>query len=453
LLLANGANINWRKENGTTAVCEAVESSKLEAMKFLIAKGADITLKGNIGLTPLQWAKEHVKYYANEPRQLIAIRMVELLEHPEAYQDVFLNQLGQSKFRSKDYNGALTAYAKALKINPGNIESLYLRAESQIALGDFKSALGTGNQLVQLANNSPLSFLARGMAYAQLGEFNNALNDFNQAVLLPDTSEPDSSQYKGLLFDKRNNVLDKIEEKSHPEAFSEFNKALDSWDKDDYRSAVEYVTNAINKNQGFERYYYTRGALSSRQGGGLDSARSDLQKALTMNPFRKNSYLYLAATQYDLGDFSGALENFNKVRDIDPKDKFAIEYWGLSLAKMNEAEKRAAEENKNRKIDFSKFWNPPAEYTQNTRSTSQQFQDFVNEGNERTAREMENARRAQAAEAANATTSSGRNPCGFASSCTLGQGSEAKTYRDGKRVLSGSDIETCRLHPGLLMCQ
>lgn len=87
------------------------------------------------------------------------------------------------------------------------------------------------------------------------------------------------------------------------------------------------------------------------------------------------------------------------------------------------------------------------------RSTSQQFQDFVREGNERTAREIEAARRAQAAEAANATANSRSNPCGFAYSCTLGQGAEAKTYRGGKRVLSGRDLETCQLHPGLPMCE
>lgn len=45
-----------------------------------------------------------------------------------------------------------------------------------------------------------------------------------------------------------------------------------------------------------------------------------------------------------------------------------------------------------------------------------------------------------------------KNPCGFAYSCTLGQGSEAKTYVNGKRVLSGKDVEECRLHPNAAFC-
>ena len=56
LLIANGADVNAKKEDGWTPLHWAADTNAAEVAKLLIAKGAEVNAKGNYGLTPLHWA-------------------------------------------------------------------------------------------------------------------------------------------------------------------------------------------------------------------------------------------------------------------------------------------------------------------------------------------------------------------------------------------------------------
>lgn len=61
LLSQSGINLNVRSDNGQTIVSEAVQRGQLSAAKFLIEKGADVTIPDMNGLTPLHYLVKHNK--------------------------------------------------------------------------------------------------------------------------------------------------------------------------------------------------------------------------------------------------------------------------------------------------------------------------------------------------------------------------------------------------------
>lgn len=56
LVLKNGADINGRDADGRTSVMYAVQGAKVNATRFLIDQGADLTLTDDAGRNPLDWA-------------------------------------------------------------------------------------------------------------------------------------------------------------------------------------------------------------------------------------------------------------------------------------------------------------------------------------------------------------------------------------------------------------
>jgi ankyrin repeat protein len=59
LLLANGAKVNARNNDGRTALHEAADAGNKDVLELLLANKADVNAKANNGDTPLHVAMIH----------------------------------------------------------------------------------------------------------------------------------------------------------------------------------------------------------------------------------------------------------------------------------------------------------------------------------------------------------------------------------------------------------
>ena len=58
LLIANGANVNAKRDDGETPLHQAADNGHKEVVELLIDKGADVNAMSDIGRTPLYWAAD-----------------------------------------------------------------------------------------------------------------------------------------------------------------------------------------------------------------------------------------------------------------------------------------------------------------------------------------------------------------------------------------------------------
>ncbi|MFN5514337.1 MAG: tetratricopeptide repeat protein [Cyanobacteriota bacterium] len=91
---------------------------------------------------------------------------------------------GVTKMVLKDYNGAISTFSKAIKINP-NFDPPYLqRARALIEIGNYKKALEDCNQVINTKTNDLVPFwayLIRGSVFIHLQKYDRALYEFELA--------------------------------------------------------------------------------------------------------------------------------------------------------------------------------------------------------------------------------------------------------------------------------
>ncbi len=275
-------------------------------------------------------------------------------EKPINSQDalVWLNY-GNQYWRRFDYDEALTAFDKAIKLKPELYQAWYARGITLLEEQKYQEALEAFDKAIQSSKqNFAPAWRGRGQALHALNRFKEALESFDKAIALDDgyyivrVWRGDVLQALGCP-DCRSQALQAYNEaikiKPHPlafnrrgslyaslgkrdEAIADYNKAIEisyinrssakyTWeDKEaaftDADKAVEVAPNYVNA-------YIHRGLIRYEQKN-KDKAIADFSKAIQIDNRNPLLYLYLAYIYNNQEDYQEAIAYYTKAIEIYP---------------------------------------------------------------------------------------------------------------------------------------
>ena len=211
----------------------------------------------------------------------------------------------------QDFAGASSLYSKIIREckfkEKADYRFVYKRAVSYYSGNNFDSALVDMNKFIPEFPESPQARILRALIYRQKGDPDNQLNDLQKAI---DLRGPTTEliRWRGAL------LADKGDFKAAKKDLEEV-KAL----QDDAE---------LETNLGF--IYYSLGSL--------DSALLCLNKAIVLDVNYPASYLYAGTFCLQEEKFDLALKYLELALRIEPTNRSALFYKGVSLVELKRTE-------------------------------------------------------------------------------------------------------------------
>jgi len=207
----------------------------------------------------------------------------------------------------QDFVGAASLYSKIITeckfTEKSDYRFIYKRAVSYYSANNFDSALVDMNQFVPEFPESPQARILRALIYRQKGDSENQLDDLQKAIELRGPTTELIRWRGALLADK-----------------GDFKGA-----KKDLEEVKLYQDDAeLETNLGFIHYNL----------GSLDSALICFNKAIVLDVNYSPSYLYAGTFCLQEEKFDLALKYLNLGLRIDPTNRSALFYKGVSLVEL-----------------------------------------------------------------------------------------------------------------------
>ena len=265
----------------------------------------------------------------------------------------YLNE-SQLKYNVKNYQGALSDLNKSIELNPNSFMSFYNRANIKHKLKDFKGSINDCNKAIEIIPNFVLAYNIRGLSKIKIKDYNGAISDFTKAIEI-DINCAYAYNGRGLV---------KASLKDIDGAINDFDKAIEIDPKNELfyvsRGGIKYFSDLkkegcedfqkakelgfsdsqilINK---FCNYHktakeYFESAILKERNKDYKGALANYNKAIEINPKLILAYNNRGNVKSDLKDYKGAISDFNKALVINPKDVFSYSNRGLAKAKIKD---------------------------------------------------------------------------------------------------------------------
>ncbi len=143
-------------------------------------------------ITDLSALKEDIRVLVDKYKQLVAAQGGDAAPPIQAAAPLHADHIGASTFIQKgwslisleDYEGAIQALQKALKLSPGDIEAENLLGWAQMEHRDFDDALATFQTVLNKDAANSLARINLGQIYLQKRNFSEAIEHLSKAIRL-----------------------------------------------------------------------------------------------------------------------------------------------------------------------------------------------------------------------------------------------------------------------------
>ena len=236
--------------------------------------------------------------------------------HPQAYA---YYKSGRKKLDSKDYQGAVAEYTRAIESYPEFTDAYKFRGAARGWLDDDRGWLEDINRAISLNPNNAAYYSDRAKAKGYVNDWVGQVSDLEKALVL----DHNNQDYRESLINAKNRLGLYEEEKSHPQAYAYFQSGSKKSQSKDYQGAIAEYTRAIESDPGFADAYKSRGNAR----GWLDDDKGwleDLNRAISLNPNNAGYYADRAKAKSFLKDWVGQVADYEKAVALEPYNQTLI---------------------------------------------------------------------------------------------------------------------------------
>jgi tetratricopeptide (TPR) repeat protein len=217
-----------------------------------------------------------------------------------------LLKLGKANYLSnKNYDGI--GLTSTIKLFPNDVEPYIEYCEYLINRKQLKAAKDSINSLISRIPQCSNAYLVRAKIFIELKQPKNALNDCNYSLSI-DSNNTETYFFKSQCLINHYKIFDDNQFKSFDEALLAINKAI--------------FLNPLNK-----EYYFLRGSFISNYLNKRELALQDFNKMLQVDSLNQKALNAIGVTYKKMGNLDLALSFLNKSISIGPNHPF---YLGLS---------------------------------------------------------------------------------------------------------------------------
>jgi tetratricopeptide (TPR) repeat protein/Tol biopolymer transport system component len=249
-------------------------------------------------------------------------------------------RIGEDKFFTDDYEGAIKEYNKALQHNPNNADIYVKRGDAKAKANDYQEAIDDYNKALALNPSLPIAYKNRGNVKFSLGEYQNAFEDYEKAIALnPEYYEAydrrghtryQLKDFQGALADINKAI------ELNPEGFSLYSsRAFLKTNSGDFPGALEDYKKAIQLKPDFWGAYCSIGDVK-RKLKNPNGAIEDYTKVIQEKPDFWRAYFGRGEAKFDLNNMNGAIEDYSKVIQLKPDYYDAYERRANIKSRLND---------------------------------------------------------------------------------------------------------------------
>lgn len=264
-------------------------------------------------------------------------------------------RVGQNALYFEDYMLSIQYFNRVIQAKPYLAKAYFFRSIAKLNLEDYRGAEEDASKAIEINPYLTDAWEVRGVARQNMGKNTEAIDDYDHALeLLP--------RNRQLLFNKALALQDIQKREAADSTFNELlsyypgfdsgylGRARLSMEKGDTVAARADIDKALSINKNALNAYIMRADIAINQAQDFESALTDMNEAIRLQPRLPGLYVNRAYLRYSLDDFFGAMADFDYALQLDPLNETAL--FNRALLEMETAANDKALDDLNRIIEL-----------------------------------------------------------------------------------------------------